>query len=140
MNKCYQKSAQQAYNTTAQPYVATGTNLNILGTQCTDCGCSIDTGATGMTVESSGLYYISAAVTSDPTEAGPQVVQLFNNGVAVPCSVSTVTTTAGSTVTQHVEAVLPVSACCALKPTFSVRISGADGIVNFVRMTAFKLA
>ena len=140
MNKCYQKSAQQAYNTATQAYVATGTTLNVLGTQCTDCGCSIDTTTSGVSIENSGLYYISAAVTSTPTGAGTQVLQFYNNGTAIPCSVSTITTTSGSTVTQHIETVLSLAACCSVQPNISVRISGVAGFVSFVRMTAFKLA
>lgn len=140
MNKCYQKSAQQAYNTAAQPYVAAGTTLNVLGAQCTDCGCSINTSTLGMTIQNAGLYYLSAAVTSTPTAAGTQVVQLFNNGVAIPCAVSTVTTTAGSITTQEVETVVPISACCSVKPVITARISGVAGTANFVRMSAFRLA
>lgn len=140
MNKCYQKSAQQAYNTTTQAYEATGTTLNLAGTVGTDCGCSIETNISNLEIESSGLYYISADVTSTPTAAGAQVIQFYNNGVAMPSSIATDTTTTGSTITQHIETIQAFSACCTIKPLISLRISGATGDVNYVRISAVKLA
>lgn len=139
-DKNHQKSAQVAYSTAAQPYVATGTPLAILGTQETDCGCSVKTQPGGMQICTSGLYAIEADVTSTPTAAGTQIVQLYRDGVAIPSAVSAITAVAASTVTQHVETVLHVGVCCAGCPVFTARISGVAGTANFVKMAAVRLA
>lgn len=57
------KSAQNAYNNTAQTMAATSTPVNVLGILNTDTGCSIDTNAGGFIIRHSGLYRISYDVT-----------------------------------------------------------------------------
>ena len=138
--KQYQKSAQQAFSTLAQAYTAEGTILTFDGVQCTNTGCSISTNSSSLTINNSGLYYISATVTSTPTEAAEQVIQLYKNGVALPCAISTDTTVSGSVITQSIETVLVLNSCCASQPNITLRISGAAGTTNFVKITAFKLA
>ena len=139
-NRNYQKSAQTAYNDAVQPYTAAGAQVNILGTQVTDTGCSIRTNAGGFTFRNSGLYRISYDVTSTPTAIGEQVLQLYRDQTPMPCAVSTVTTIAGDVVTQHVETTIVVQTCCAVNPTVSARISGVAGTATHVCASAVKLA
>lgn len=139
-DKNHQKSAQVAYSNASQPYVATGTPLAILGAQETDCGCSVKTQPGGMQICTGGLYCLEADVTSTPTAAGTQVVQLYRDGVAIPSAVSTITAVAAAIVTQHVGTVLRVGVCCAGCPVFTVRISGVAGTVSHVKMAAVRLA
>ena len=42
LKNAHYKSAQNAYNNTAQTFVAAGTPINVLGILNTDSGCSID--------------------------------------------------------------------------------------------------
>lgn len=139
-NRNYQKSAQTAYNAAFQPYAAAGTQVNILGTQVTDTGCSIRATAGGFTFRNSGLYRISYDVTSVPTGIGTQVLQLYRDQTPMPCAVSSETTTAGDTLTQHVETIVAVQTCCAVNPAISARISGVAGTVRHVCASAVKLA
>ncbi len=139
-NRNYQKSAQTAYSNAIQPYTADGTQINILGTQVTDTGCSIRTTTGGFAFRNSGLYRISFDVTSVPTAAGEQVLQLYRDQTPMPCAVSTITTIAGDSATQHVETIVAVQTCCAVNPAITARISGVAGTVNHVCASAVKLA
>lgn len=138
--KCWQKSAQAAYNDAAQAYVAAGTQISILGDLVTDTGESITSTSGGFRINNGGLFRISFDVTSTPTAAGAQVLQLYNGSTAMPCAVSTVTTTAAGIVTQHVETVIRLATCCAIQPTISAHISGVAGTINHVGANAVKLA
>ena len=132
--KCWQKSAQAAYNDAAQAYVAAGTQISIMGNLVTDTGESITTTSGGFRINNGGLFRISFDVTSTPTAA------LYNGSSAMPCAVSTVTTTAAGIVTQHVETVIRLATCCAIQPTISAHISGVAGTINHVGANAVKLA
>ena len=72
--KCWQKSAQAAYNDAAQAYVAAGTQISILGNLVTDTGESITATSGGFRINNGGLFRISFDVTSTPTAAGAQVL------------------------------------------------------------------
>lgn len=138
-NSC-QKSAQAAYNNAGQAYVAAGTELLLLGTLITDTGISIDTQSGGFVVNNSGLYRFSFDVTSTPSEAGAQTVQLYNGTSAMPCAIATNTVAAAETITQHIETIVRLNTCCAIQPVISARISGAAGTINHVCASAVKLA
>lgn len=141
MNRAYQKSAQVTVNTAPQAYVAAGTPLAILGALVTDTGCAIYANASGLRINAPGLYSISFDVTSTPTAAANQAIQIYRDSVPVADAITTDTTAAASIITQHVS--LPavcVSACPALHPVFSVQISGGAGTATLVRAAAVKLA
>lgn len=139
-NRLYQKSVQESYSDSEQAYVAAGSQINILGTKATDTGCSISANTGGYTIESSGIYRISYDVTSTPSAAGDQILQLYKDGVALPSAISTSATTEGGVLTQHVEAVLAIRTCSAVTPSITARISGVAGTINHTRASAVKLA
>lgn len=138
--KQYQKSAVETYNSTTQTVTADLTPLVLLGSQCTDNGCSISVDGTGITINNSGLYYIGADVTFTPTATGTEIIQLYKDNVPLPCSIAQDTSEADNSFTIHIETVLNVATCCAIQPTFTIQASGVAGGVNFVSVTAFKLA
>ncbi len=142
-NNCrnrYYKSAQTAYNNTAQAYAAAGTQINIEGNLATNTGCSIDTQTGGFNINDTGLYRISYDVTHTPSAAGVAIVQLYNGAGALPCAISQETVAADSVYTTHVETVLYLAACCAIRPAISARISGVAGTVNHVCASVVRLA
>lgn len=140
MRNAYQKSCQTAYNNSAQTYTADGTTVNILGNLITDTGISITTNSGGFKINNGGLFRISYDITSTPSAAGTQVVQLYNGTTAMPCAISSVTTAADGVVTQHVESVVRIATCCAIQPAISAQISGVAGTVSHVCASALKLA
>lgn len=138
-NGC-QKSAQAAYNNAEQTYSADGATVAILGSLTTDTGLSIATAAGGFRILDGGLFRISYDVTSTPGAAGAQIVQLYNGASPLPCAVTTDTVAADGIVTQHVETVIGLATCCAIRPEISARISGVAGVINHVCASAVKLA
>lgn len=136
----YQKSAQTAYNNAAQAYTASGTTIAILGNLATDTGVSIDTQTSDFQICNGGLFRISFDVTSTPSAAGAQIIQLYNGASPLPCAITTDTVAAAGIITQHVETVLRLSTCCTIQPSISARISGVAGTINHVCASAVKLA
>lgn len=139
-NRKYQKSAQAAYNIASQPYVVVGTQVTILGTQTVDTGCSITTQAGGFRVNCGGLFRVSYDVTSTPTAAGTQSLQLYRDGVAIPGAVTTDTVTDAGTITQHVEQIIQINTCAAVTPVITARIGGVAGTISNVNASMVKLA
>ncbi len=136
----YQKSAQTAYNNAEQAYSADGTTVAILGNLATDTGVSIDTNTSGFQICSGGLFRISYDVTSTPSAAGAQILQLYDGTSPLPCAVATVSVATDGILTQHVETTLRLATCCAIRPSISARISGVAGTINHVCASAVKLA
>lgn len=135
------KSAQVALNTSAQSTVATGTGISVLGNQLTDTGCSIRTNPAGFSIESTGLYCFRYVITFTADEAGTVALQLFKDGVALPCSLVQETVAAGSVYTLIAEVpALAICTCCNTHPSITAAISGVAGTVNYVCASAVKLA
>lgn len=139
-NPCYQKSAQTAYNSAAQTYTADGTTVSILGTLATSTGASIRTVTDGFGITRSGLYRISYDVTSTPSAAGGQTLQLYSGTTAMPCAITTDTVAASEVITQHIETVVRIPVCCVSRPTISARLSGVAGTISHVCASAVRLA
>ena len=139
-NKNY-KSAQVALNTTTQTTAAAGTVINVLGSQLTDTGCSIDTTAAGFKIVASGLYRIRYTLTFTAGAAGDATVQLFRDGVALPCTLVQNTVAAGNVYTMVTEApALVVGTCCNICPVITAVVGGVEGTVNYVCASAVRLA
>lgn len=119
---------------------AAGTQVTILGAKVTDTGCAIDANTGGYTVQASGVYRFSFDVTSTPSTAGDQILQLYKDGVALPAAIVTDETVADGVLTQHVESVMVIRTCAAVTPTITARISGVAGTINHTRASAVKLA
>lgn len=134
------KSVVTAYNNTTQAYTANGTQINVLGQTAVDAGCSVNAVNGGFNILHSGTYRISYDVTSTPTTAGAQTLQMYNNTLAMPCAVTTNTTVANAAITQHVETTVYIPVCCNNQPTITVNIAGVAGNVTHVCANVTRLA
>lgn len=140
MNNQYAKSCIRAYNNTAQAFTATLTPLNIEGTPVVTTGCSLTLNTASVRVNKSGLYHLSADVTYTPTAAGVAVIQLYKDGVALPCAISQHTVASDSVYTDHIETDLSLVTCCVNRPLITLDISGVTGTVNHTCVGVVKLA
>lgn len=139
-NKNY-KSAQVAVNTTAQNVVAAGTTVNVLGNMVTDTGCSIATNSTGFKINASGLYNIRYAITFTAGATGTLAIQLFKDGIALPCTLVQDTVADASTYTIIVEApAIVVGTCCNICPNITAVASGVAGSIDYVCASTIRLA
>ena len=136
LKKCNYKSIQRAFNILPQEFTATGTTLNILGSKATDTGVSVCTKANSFSINCRGTYHISADVTAAPTAAGNLILQLYRNGVSLPCAINTFTVASGNSYTLHTETDL------YLKPDdeISIKISGVEGQVTWLGASCIKWA
>lgn len=139
-NSPYAKSCIRTYNNTVQPFTEALTTLNLEGTPVVDSGCSLSLNGSSVSINKSGLYHLTADVTYTATGAGVAVVQLYQNGVAMPCAISQQTVAAADVNTAHVETDICAGVCCANRPVITVAISGVAGDVNHVCFGALKLA
>lgn len=139
-NNTYAKSCVRVYNNTAQAFTASPTVLNLEGVAVVDSGCSLTLNTANITVNKSGLYHFSADVTYTPTAAGVAIIQLYKDGVALPCAIAQQTIAAGDVYTSHIETDLCINTCCITHPSITVDISGVAGTVNHICAGAVKLA
>lgn len=140
LKNSHYKSAQNAYNNTAQTMAATATPVNVLGVLNTDTGCAIDTNAGGFLIQCSGLYRISYDVTFTAGAAGTEVLQGLKDSAPLPCMSAQVTTAADSIYTLHAETTVYIPVCCGNTPTISAVMSGVAGTVTHVCASVVKLA
>lgn len=136
----YAKSCVRVYNNTPQVVTADATPLVLEGVPVVYSGCSLTLNTGSITVEKSGLYHLSADVTVTPGAAGALIVQLYRDGVALPCAISTDAVLADSPITVHVETDLIINTCCISQPVITVVTRGVAGTVNHVCAGALKLA
>lgn len=116
----------QAINTTTTSLVA---NQLIPLTQKIRKGCTATLNSNTISLNAKGVYMVSVNADFTATEAGNTTLQLFNNGVAIPDAKSTVTATAGGTVTQSFTTLITVN-CPALMPNLTLTESVAGTLVN----------
>lgn len=88
------KSAIYVANTGAQSVAVGGTVA--LGSIVRRFGCGVDLNGSGITIDEPGYYDVDISVTGEPTAAGPMIVTLFNNGVAVTGATATATAAAAN--------------------------------------------
>lgn len=142
LKNSHYKSAVQLNNQTAQALTATPTAL-ALGAILTDTGVSLTPNSSGVTVNKSGLYRISADITITSTATGIVNLQAFINGVARPETLRAVTVPAAGNSVVHLETVAYISACCAMNPIITIvgSTSGAAaGSVTLISTNVVKLA
>ena len=130
------KSIERTFNSNEQTFIASGTTLNLLGTKATDTGCSIDTGVNNFTINCNGTYHVCADVTAEPTGAGDLTIQLYRNGVELPCAICTMTVASGDTYTLHTETDLYFKS----DDVISLNISGVAGEATWVGASCVKWA
>ncbi len=140
MDNQYAKSCIRTYNNSPQAFTAALTPLNIEGTPVVKSGCSLSLNTASIRVNRSGLYHLSADVTYTPTTAGVAIIQLYKDGVALPCAISQQTVTTGTVYTAHIETDLCLSTCCVNHPLITLDISGVAGTVNHTCVGMVKLA
>lgn len=116
----------QAINTTNTSLVA---NQLIPLTQKIRKGCTATLNSNTISLNAKGTFMITVNADFTVIEAGNTTLQLFNNGVAIPDAKSTVTATAGGTVTQSFTTLISVN-CPALMPNLTLTESVAGTLVN----------
>jgi len=136
LKQCNYKSIERTFNNTSQPFVATGTTLNLLGVKATDTGVSICSNVNNFSINCKGTYHLCADVTAEPTEAGDLIVQLYRNGVPLPCAICTETVAAGDTYTLHTETDLYLKS----DDEISVNINGVAGEATWIGASCIKWA
>ena len=140
MNNRYAKSCVRVYNPVDQAFAATAAPLVLKGTTVVNTGCSLCAEATDIKVLNSGLYHISADVTITPTASGIVTIQLYKDGVALPCAIVQQTVTSGDAYALHVETDACINTCCMNNPLITVQLSGVSGNVNELCVGMLKLA
>lgn len=144
-NNRYRKSVlQQCGNTniTIDPSIVGGVTATY-DTTPTDTGCSIQAQNGGAKIQNGGIYEISFDTYVTSAAAGTVVVQLYKDGVALPCAKDSVTLAAGATGNMHFSTRLEVACCCAVNPVFTVRFTSTDItalVVNHTALGVTKLA
>lgn len=144
-NNRYRKSVLEQCNntpTTIDPSVVGGVPATFNVT-ATDTGCSINGQNGGAQIRNGGLYEISFDTFVTSAAAGTVRVQLFRDGVALPCAIDSVTLAAGATGNMHFSTRLEVACCCAVNPVFSVLFTSTDITaltVNHTALGVVKLA
>ena len=139
-NNPYAKSCIRVYNTTAQTVTATATPLVLEGTPVVESGCSLSLNTSSITICKSGLYHLAADISFTPTTEGTFTVQLYKDGVALPCSIVQDTAETGNVFAAHVETDLCVNACYVNKPEITLVVSGVAGTITRTCVGALKLA
>lgn len=143
----YYKSSAVTYSNTDQafnPSVPAGGTALTFTTVSTNTGCAITPSASGLSIGYDGLYYIDADVVMTTT-AGPGTlqVQLYRNGVALPCCFAQVSQVVGDIDSVHISTILPINVCAANPANFTVVVSSTDvtGVtVSHSKIAAVKLA
>lgn len=136
----YAKSCIRVYNSVPQTVTDAAQTLVLEGTPVVDTGCSLTLNTSGITINKSGLYHLSADVVFTPTAAGTSTIQLYKDGVALPCAIAQDTAEASNTFTAHVETDICVNTCCVNQPVISLVATGVAGTVNSLCVGALKLA
>lgn len=136
----YAKSCIRVYNNTPQTVTDTATTLILEGTSVVESGCSLTLNASSITINKSGLYHLSADISFIPTAAGTFIVQLYKDGVALPCAIVQDTAETGNVFAAHIETDICVNACCVNKPQITLVVSGVAGTITRTCVGALKLA
>lgn len=136
----YAKSCIRVYNPVSQTVTATATPITLAGTPVVDSGCSLTLNPASIRVNKSGLYRFSADVIFNPTAAGTLVVQLYQDGIAIPSAIASDTAETGNLVPIHIETDLCLNVCRVNCPVIALVTSGVAGSVTNVSFGALKLA
>lgn len=133
----------EIYNNTATAY-ATNAPIEFNTTKYADCRVKNE-GGTTFSIKNSGRYYVEFnGVGSSGTALAPFTIQMFQNGAALPETVTTVTSTAaGDQHTLHTSTIINVSpSCCAIDNTANIQLratSTATGTLTDATLIIYKL-
>lgn len=142
----YQKSALETYSNTTQtvnPSV-TGGATAVFTDVSTDTGCSIESQNGGARILCGGLYEFSVDATfSLAATPGTVTVQLYQNGVALPCAQASVSMIVDDVDSVSFSTRMCVSTCQALHPSYTV-VFTSDAVtelnITHVALGIVKLA
>lgn len=136
-NKCHKtcrdKSCQRYYNDIAQELAAGQTiQLAIAGSKVVDTGVSIETNPLNYTTLKTGLYHFSGDVVINVATAGDVVLEMYMDGVALPCTYRRVTVPSGYR-EIHTETDLCLDGCCCdVSHSFTFKLTSIDTAVGNV--------
>ena len=116
----------QAINTTSTALTA-GQIIPL--TQKIRKGCTATLNSNAISLNAKGTYMVVVNADFTATAAGNAVLQLYDNGVAIPDAKSTATATAGGTVTQSFATLISV-ACPAIQNNLTLTESIAGTLIN----------
>lgn len=138
---CHDKSCQRFYNNNAQTLAAGATlQLQIAGTKVVDSGISIETEPNNFTTVKTGLYHIAGDVSITPTAGGTVTFQVYMDGVALPCTLRTITLPATGSREIHTETDLCLSGCCCdVSHTFTFQLTSVDTAAGSVIQSCFGI-
>lgn len=141
----FQKSVLQSCSNTpvtVDPTVVGGVPATF-NTTPTDTGCSIGGQTGGAKICKGGLYEFTFDTFVSSAAAGTVRVQLYKDGVPLPCAQDSVTLAAGATGNMHFSTRLEVACCCAVQPVYTVVFTSTDVTaltVNHTALGVVKLA
>ena len=136
----YAKSCVRSFNDAPQVVTEDPTVLAIEGTPVVKSGCSLALNPSSISIMNSGLYRFAADVVFTPSAAGDTLIQLYKDGVPLPCAKAQDTSEADNTFTTHIETDLDIALCCGGCSSITVVISGCAGTVNHLCAGAIKNA
>lgn len=143
LKSCKAKSCQRFYNTTPQPFAAGQTvQLQIAGSRVVDTGISIETQPLSYTTLKTGLYHFTADVVADVTTLGTGTLQMYMDGVPLPCTLRNLRLPVGYN-EIHTETDLCLTGCCCdVEHTFTFILTSVDAVGNVVQFCSgvLKLA
>lgn len=131
---CCQKSCVRYYNNNAQPFAAGQTlQLQIAGARVVDRGVAIDTQPQSYTTFKTGLYHITADVVLDVTTLGSGTLQVYMDGVPLPCTLRDLRLPVGYN-EIHTETDLELTACCCdVEHNFTFVLISTEAVGNVVQ-------
>ena len=130
------KAVLYAANTNPQTVVAAGSVVNF-GSIVRRYGCNCNLSGGNAIVEGIGYYAVDANVTFGGTTASTVVVQLYNDGVAIPGATATVVI--GNNGTGSVTIPTVVRQRCCVESTITANITGLAGTVSNASIRVVKL-
>lgn len=144
--KC-EKSCARNYNLVAQPFAANATTPIIVnGNQVVLTGKAIQVLNNGYQIVKSGLYRLAADIVVVGTAAGTVTLQMYLDGVALPCTIRRQTIAASGAVSIHSETDLDLDSICRCNNSVNHRItfavvtdSAAAGSITSTCTGALKL-
>lgn len=129
------KSVLYAANSNAQTTSETGSIINF-GSIVRRYGCGLKLSGGNVIIEDSGYYNIDTNFTVTPSSAGTLIIQLFQDGNAIPGAKVTLSATV-NTVAVSIPAIVREKCCC--ESTITAMFIGVDTTVNNASITVEKL-
>ena len=129
------KSVLYAANSNAQTTSETGSIINF-GSIVRRYGCGLKLSGGNVIIEDSGYYDIDTNFTVTPSSAGTLIIQLFQDGNAIPGAKVTLSATV-NTVAVSIPAIVREKCCC--ESTITAMIIGVPTTVNNASILVEKL-